>query len=69
MLSQPGGQMEWTQVLTIVGVNVALVGLLVYLIQKIDSDVKSVANRLDGHATRIDQLYSVILEMLKKDRK
>lgn len=60
--------MQWAQVLTIIAVNVGLVGILVYLIQKMDSDVKSLGNRLDGHAQRIDQLYSVILDILKKNK-
>ncbi len=61
--------MEWIQVLTIVGVNIALFGgmatLVVWAINKVDSDVKSIANRLDGHAQRIDQVYGIILQMLK----
>ena len=55
--------MDWIQVLTIISV---LGGLMIYLIQKIDSDVKSLGNRLDGHAMRIDQLYKMFVDLLKE---
>lgn len=64
--------MEWTQTLTIIGVNVAVLGLLATLIiqtiNKMDTDVKSIATRLDGHATRIDQLYSMFISLLKEKK-
>ena len=64
--------MEWTQTLTIIGVNVAVLGLLATLIiqtiNKMDTDVKSIATRLDGHATRIDQLYSMCISLLKEKK-
>lgn len=53
--------MEWTHVATIIGVNIVLIGalatLIVWTVNKLDADVKSIGNRLDGHATRIDQSY------------
>ncbi len=53
--------MEWIQVATIIGVNVALIAalatLIVWVVNKLDNDVKSVCSRLDGHASRIDQSY------------
>lgn len=69
--------MEWAQVLTIVGVNLALIGamatLVIWAVNKLDDDIKTIgirmdahATRMDGHATRIDQLYQVILGMLKE---
>lgn len=61
---------NWTQVYTIIGVNIALFGLfttvIIWLVNKIDSDVKSLGNRLDGHATRIDQLYKMFVDLLKE---
>lgn len=71
--------MEWTQVGTIVGINIALFAalatLIIWVIGKVDSDVKNVGdrvdklgNRLDGHAQRIDQLYKMFVDLLK-DRK
>lgn len=75
--------MDWIQVVTIigttVGVNIALIAtlatLIIWTIGKVDSDVKSVSNqitgistRLDGHAQRIDQIYSVIVQMLKEKK-
>ena len=61
--------MEWLQVLTIVGVNIALIATMisvnVWVVNKLDSDVKSIGNRLDGHAARIDQLYQMFIDLLK----
>ncbi len=63
---------QWIQVLTIIGVNVTLIGALatviIWTVNKMDADVKSACTRLDGHAMRIDQLYKIIIDMLK-DRK
>jgi len=65
--------MEWSQVLTIVGVNTgliaALITIIVWMVNKLDNDVKSVCSRLDGHATRIDQLYHMFIDLLKEGRK
>lgn len=68
--------MDWTQVLTIVGVNIALIAalatLIVWVINKLDVDVKAIGTRLDkmdarfdAHATRIDQLYRMFVDLLK----
>lgn len=61
--------MDWMQVLTIVGVNIALIGIVIsvgiWMVNKIDADVTKIAARLDGHAQRIDQVYGIILQMLK----
>ena len=72
--------MEWNQVYTIVGVNIALIGalaaLVVWVVTKLDNDVKGIAQsvdklgiRLDGHATRIDQLYKMFVDLLKENKK
>ena len=58
--------MDWIQVITIIA---SLGGLIIYLVQKIDSDVKSLGNRLDGHAQRIDQLYRMFVDLLKEHKK
>jgi hypothetical protein len=62
--------MDWSQVFIFIGVNVALFGalstLIVWTVNKMDADIKSACTRLDGHAARIDQLYQVIIEMLKE---
>jgi hypothetical protein len=66
-------------ILTIIGVNIALfcaiTGVLYWVLNRIDSDVKSVCtrldkidSRLDGHATRIDQLYKIIVDILKEKK-
>lgn len=74
--------MDWYQVGAFIGVNIALFGamttLVIWAINKIDNDVKSIGtrvdsigtrvdslgNRLDVHAKRIDQMYSIILKIL-----
>jgi hypothetical protein len=75
-----GECMNWIQVLTIIGVNIALFGALttviIWMVNKLDSDVKQIAeridsqgNRLDGHAQRIDQLYQMFCRMQEETSK
>lgn len=72
--------MEWSQVLTIIGVNCALIGalatLIVWVVNKLDADMKAICTRIDktdtrfeGHAQRIDQLYRMFVDLLKEGRK
>ena len=62
--------MEWTQALTIIGVNVTITGILagfmIYFFNKIHGDIDRLDRRLDGHATRIDQLYTMFCDMQKE---
>lgn len=69
----------WMQIFTLIGVVIALFGglatIIIWLVNKLDSDIKSIgtrmdafATRMDGHATRIDQLYKMFVDLLK-DRK
>ena len=58
--------MNWIEVITIIG---TLGGLMIYLIQRMDADIKSLGNRLDGHAMRIDQLYKMFVDLLKEQKK
>lgn len=69
--------MDWTQTYTIIGANVALIGfmatLVIWSVNKLDADVKSIGNRMDafdrrmdGHARRIDQLYQMFCDLLKE---
>ncbi|MEK6880828.1 MAG: hypothetical protein AABY22_14510 [Nanoarchaeota archaeon] len=62
--------MDWYQVITIIGV---LGGFMFYMLQRIENDIHRIENRmdktdsrLDGHAQRIDQMYTIILQMLKE---
>lgn len=61
--------MDWGQILALMGVNVALIGamigIVIWLVNKLDADVKAIGSRLDGHATRIDQLYRMFLDLQK----
>ena len=62
--------------LTIIGVNIGLfaafITLSIWAINKLDADIKGVGDRvdklgvrMDGHATRIDQLYKMFVDLLK----
>lgn len=55
--------MDWLQVLTIIGV---LGGFNFFMMQRMDDDIKSISNRMDGHARRIDQLYQMFVDLLKE---
>lgn len=70
--------MDWTQVAVFIGVNIALLGsfltIAIWAVNKIDGDVKSIAQdvkatgaRLDGHAKRIDQLYTLFCQSQKEN--
>jgi hypothetical protein len=70
----------WAEALTVIGVNIALFGgmttLVIWAINKMDADVKSLSgemkslgNRLDSHAQRIDQLYRMFVDLLKESKK
>lgn len=69
--------MDWIQIITIIGVNVAIFGslasIMIWTVNKLDADVKSIgsdvkalSSRMDGHATRIDQLYKMFVDLLKE---
>lgn len=62
--------MEWNQILTIIGVNIALfaaiAALIIYVMNRVDSDVKQIGDRMDRHAQRIDQLYKMFVDLLKE---
>lgn len=64
--------MDWIQVATIVGANFAVLALMttliIWTVNKLDSDIKSIGSRLDGHAARIDQLYKMFVDLLKEKR-
>jgi DNA anti-recombination protein RmuC len=71
--------MQWDQIWTIIGINIALFAalatLIIWVLSKVDSDIKSIGdrvdklgNRLDGHSQRIDQLYKMFVDLLKERR-
>ncbi len=68
-----------TEVWTIIGVNLGLFGalstMMVWVVSKLDNDIKSLgtkvdslSSRLDSHANRIDQLYKMFVDLLNSDR-
>jgi len=71
--------MTTSDLITIVSVNFTLLlgmgGMIYWLISRLDADVKSIndhmksiTNRMDNHAIRIDQLYAMFVQLVK-DRK
>lgn len=63
--------MDWLQVITIIG---SITALLIYFVQRLEGDINKLGReietsnrRLDGHATRIDQLYKIFLETQQKN--
>ncbi len=69
--------MTTTDLITIVGVNFTLLlgmgGMFYWLISRLDADIKSIndhmksfTNRMDSHATRIDQLYAMFVQLVKE---
>jgi hypothetical protein len=69
--------MTTQDILTIMGMNIALfaalAGMVYWMVNRIDTDVKGVYtrldkmdNRFDGHAQRIDQLYKMFVDLLKE---
>jgi len=69
---EKGMNMDWLQVATIVGVNITLIAvmitLVIWAVNKLDSDIKGLGSRLDGHAMRIDQLYRMFVDLLKEKK-
>ena len=62
--------MEWVHTLAIIG---SLGGLMIWICNKLDGDIKGMSARLDsqgvrmdGHAKRIDQLYTMFVDLLKE---
>lgn len=72
--------MGWEQVATIIGVNVGVLAivctLIIWAVNKIDSDVKGIWSRMDkmdskfeSHSARIDQLYKMFVDLIKEGKK
>ena len=63
----------WIQVLAIIG---GIGGPMIWMINKLDTDIKGLSSRMDkfdarmdGHARRIDQLYQMFVDLLKQQRR
>lgn len=72
--------MDWLQVVTIIGVNLAVLAILstliIWAVNKLDTDVKSICTRMDkmdsrfeSHSARIDQLYRMFVDLMKEVKK
>lgn len=65
--------MDWIQVFTIIGV---LGGFMFFMLQRLEKDmdktnssIETLGRRMDGHASRIDQLYHMFVDLLKEGKK
>ncbi len=60
-------------ILSVLGINIALfsafAGLMIWAVNKLDTDIKRIETRIDGHALRIDQLYQMFVDLLSKIKK
>ena len=65
--------MDWTQVLTVVGVNAAiivtLITVIIRMVNKIHSNVKIICTRQDEPAMKADELYQMFVDLLKEGKK
>lgn len=65
--------MDWIQVFTIIGV---LGTFMFFMVQRIERDIDginknidSTNRRFDAHASRIDQLYRMFVDLVKEGKK
>lgn len=58
--------MDWTQTFTIIGATGAFV---LWAYSKLDTDIKNLSARMDQSNTRIDQLYTMFIDLLKERKK
>lgn len=58
--------MDWTQAFTIIA---SLGAFTFWLFTKLDNDIKALSARIDGHAARIDQLYTMFVDLIKHKNK
>lgn len=54
--------MDWIQVFTIIG---ALGAFILWSHQKLDSDISKVEGKIEIAHRRMDQLYQIIIDLLK----
>ena len=57
--------MDWFQVFTIIGV---LGAFMFWIFQKLDTDIQKVEGKIETAHRRMDQLYQVIIDLLKQGR-
>lgn len=64
---------NFTAICTIAGINIAmfaaLATLVVWTVTKHGNEIDALGRRLDGHASRIDQLYQMFVDLIKEGRK
>lgn len=65
--------MDITSIITIIVAVVTIIGVLggfmFHQFNKLDSDIKSSIARIDVQMTRIDKLYCMFVDLLKKEKK
>ncbi len=63
--------MDWTQTLTFIGINLALVGVIATLViamNKLDSNTIDLCKKVNEYDQRMDQKYREILALLKENK-
>lgn len=69
-------QCDWGMVIAIVGTNLALAaiisGFIIWAFSKLDSDIKSLSNKIDtdmkAQTARTDRLYEMFIDLLKEQK-
>ncbi len=71
--------MDWSMFGAMVGMTALIVTILLYIMDRLEKDIKSIKtdsdvkmakfeSRMDSHATRIDQLYRMFVDLLKENK-
>jgi hypothetical protein len=60
---------DWNMVWTIIGVNLGIFGVILWIFNKLDSDIKSVGTKIDAdmraQSARTDKLYEMFIDLVK----
>jgi hypothetical protein len=72
-MEKRGKDMEWMQVMTIIGV---LGAFAIYHANRVDAQITTIENqfvalnqRLDNQSNRLDQLYNMFIDLVKEGKK
>ncbi len=61
--------MDWYQlsvlIIALLGTGAAICSVIITSVNRMDNDVKALSSRMDGHAQRIDQLYTMFIDLVK----
>jgi hypothetical protein len=67
--------MGWGEIITVIGLFVTLISgfvalgaMIISIFNRLDNDIRSIANRMDTQTARTDQLYQMFIDLLKDRR-